>query len=395
MKPEKRIIAAAALACAAVLSAQQEGELVRSYIRNFIRSSLAIKIDVLKEAGRYEKAGMGPLFHMGVRFTLENAQYLQSDVQLRDVAAISVQGIRREGYVEALPDLWSLFQIFKEPYVRIPIIEAMGDLAAGNSQAVLNLNTFLYNQNSVRQAGVDPDFQQLEACVRALGRLGSATSYSVLFDTYAAGYSDSITRAALDAMAALQGDYKGYLIEVIRKNSSIERMAALKAAMENSGFSEAEKAEVAESALDMSLSYVSTNSVDMQIIRDIRARSIRELTQRNWSRASALAIRAFNLASSEYGRGIGTKAALLESIALLGAVRTSEAAQTLTLQLQLLNAERDAGAKPDEDFVLAVIRNLGDLGDMVAFDHLLFVSYLDYPESIKSAAREALKKLRL
>jgi hypothetical protein len=262
-------------------------------------------------------------------------------------------------------------------------------------ERILNLNTFLYNQNTIRQAGATPDYQVLDACVQALGKLGSGNSFSVLFTTYTTGYSDLITKHSLEAMGALKGDYKGYLIEVIRKNSSIDKAAALKAAMENAKFTDADKAEVAESALDTALTYLSNNQTDMQIIRDARYRAVRELTARSWSRASALAVKNFNLAYTEYLRGIGNKGALLEAIALLGVMRTSEAALALTLQLQLMNGETDAGKVPDEQIALAVISNLGILGDKQAFEHLLFVSYLAYPETIKSAARDALKKLNL
>jgi len=399
MKGARMRIKAAALAAliasAAAAFAQEADDLVRSYQRNFVRSSLSIKIDVLRQAADYKDADMGPLYRMGVRFALDNAQYLQSDVQLRDVAALSVAGLRRNGTVDAVPDLWALFQVFKEPYVRVPVLEALGDLAAGNSQASHNLNTFLYNQNAMRRAGTMPDFQVIEACVLALGKLGSATSYSVLFSTYATGYSESITRKSLEAMSRIQGDYKGYLVEVIREDSTIERSAALKAAIENPAFSDADKAEVAESALDMALTYTSSNAVDLQIVKEIRSRAMRELGARGWSKASSLAVRAFNQANAEYARGTGTKAAVLEAISLLGSMRTTEAAEALTLQLQLLNAKEDAGDALDEQMTIAVINNLGALGDKVAFEHLLFVGYLGYPETIKVAAREALKKLKL
>ena len=81
--------------------------------------------------------------------------------------------------------------------------------------------------------------------------------------------------------------------------------------------------------------------------------------------------------------------------AIPATMKTTEAAQTLTLHLQFINAETDSGKAPDEQITLAVIDNLGKLGDKTAFDHLLFVSYLPYSATIKAAARDALKKLRL
>jgi hypothetical protein len=36
---------------------------------------------------------------------------------------------------------------------------------------------------------------------------------------------------------------------------------------------------------------------------------------------------------------------------------------------------------------------LGDLGDKTAFDYLLYVGYLSYPETVKKASRDALARL--
>ena len=37
---------------------------------------------------------------------------------------------------------------------------------------------------------------------------------------------------------------------------------------------------------------------------------------------------------------------------------------------------------------------IGIIGDAIAFDHLLYSGYLDYPASVKRAAREALNNLK-
>ena len=44
--------------------------------------------------------------------------------------------------------------------------------------------------------------------------------------------------------------------------------------------------------------------------------------------------------------------------------------------------------------MLALIQALGDLGDKTAFDYLLYVGYLEYPESVKKASRDALARLQ-
>ena len=72
---------------------------------------------------------------------------------------------------------------------------------------------------------------------------------------------------------------------------------------------------------------------------------------------------------------------------------THEAAVRLALYLDILNSDVENGKKVEDNIVLAVIRSLGELGDNVAFDYLLYAGYLDYSDSIKKAARESLNRL--
>ncbi len=73
---------------------------------------------------------------------------------------------------------------------------------------------------------------------------------------------------------------------------------------------------------------------------------------------------------------------------------TSAAAQTLSIYLGLLNSETEQTGTYNEQIMLAVIKSLGDLGDKTAFDYLLYVGYLNYPETIISASRDALARLK-
>jgi hypothetical protein len=48
----------------------------------------------------------------------------------------------------------------------------------------------------------------------------------------------------------------------------------------------------------------------------------------------------------------------------------------------------------DFEITLATIQSLGLIGDRIAFDHLLQVSFLPYPENIQAAARDAINNLK-
>lgn len=60
----------------------------------------------------------------------------------------------------------------------------------------------------------------------------------------------------------------------------------------------------------------------------------------------------------------------------------------------LLNSYSEKGKSGDGQIILAVIVNLGGLGDKIAFDDLMYVGYLNYTSQIKKAARKSLENLK-
>ena len=71
-----------------------------------------------------------------------------------------------------------------------------------------------------------------------------------------------------------------------------------------------------------------------------------------------------------------------------------DAVNTLTAYLEEKKKKKENETDVSSAIVLSVIKTLGAIGDKSAFDSLLAVTYLDYDESILSAARKALSGLR-
>lgn len=385
-----------AIACLSLLGlgafAQDASELIETYRRNFARSSLGTKYELLKEASAYP--GLGPLYDTALQFVLNNASLLSQDVLVRDITILAVGQIRKEGYAQASENLWSLFRVFNENTVRVPILQTLGSVAKGNAKIIAELNQFLDAQIALFRSSVAPDAAVLSAAVEAIGQLGDPASFPYLFAVYTAGVSKSVTDTAASAMARLGGDYSAFLAEVVRKNPPAEKVAALEAGLRGEALSPDKRAELAEVALSVGVSYQSPSPADQGAVVSLRAIAARELTARQWQRASPLAVKHFYDFQIQYNRGQVSKFNFLESIALLGAMGSGEAAQALSLYLQLINTETEQGKSFDEQIALAVVNNLGALGDKAAFDYLLYVGYLQYPETVKRAARDALQKLR-
>jgi len=175
---------------------------------------------------------------------------------------------------------------------------------------------------------------------------------------------------------------------VIRNNSFPEKAAAFRIGAYNEKLKPAERAALALTALEVSLD--AFGSVEAALRYD----AITVLTRLKWSPASSLAIRNFYRVQTDYANGAAQRERLLEAIACLGVMGSAEAAHALTLQLGFTNSQTERTGEYDEAVILAIISALGELGDKSAFDHLLYISYLNYPDRIQASAREALNQLK-
>lgn len=110
--------------------------------------------------------------------------------------------------------------------------------------------------------------------------------------------------------------------------------------------------------------------------------------------AAPLLIEHLDMTIGEFDKGLVDTNHLLDAIGTLGATGTHDAAVRLTQYLVLINSYTEKGKAYDEKIVTTILTALGDLGDKVAFDDLMYTQYLNYPAAVKKAARASLDKLK-
>ena len=399
------------------LSAQ---ELIRiSYERNFIRASLAAKTGILMDASTDERSRefIGDLYEFALQFALTNGEYLREDPDMITLVGTASRGAAVSGNAESAKTLWDLFRVYTDPYSRVEILMALGRLGMGNPQVIANLNLFLDEQNSIYRRGggaqsfagfegfsgsAPIDYSIISACVAALAAFGDESSFPFLFSAMTAGYSQAITDETRRALESLNGNYYEYLVDIIRKNPFPEKTAAFRMGVYNNKLSLPERGGLALLALDVSLNALPSASAESSITAgnfstaesSLRYEAVIALTRMRWTPAASLAIRNFYQVRTDYGLGIASRERLLEAISCLGVMGSSDAAQALALHLGYFNSDTERTGEFDEELILAMINALGDLGDKSAFDNLLYVHYLNYPDRIEAAAREALNRLK-
>jgi HEAT repeat protein len=376
------------------LWAQNPQDMLRSFTRNFAIASLDVKMQIIQDAGNNGSPELGPLYRQAVDYVLDNFTLIDTDQRFRQLAILAMDYMEAVGYVEGRYSVQKLFGSDDDTGVRIGCLEALGTLARGDEEVIEYLNVWLGNQNTLFQSGKVPDIYVISAAVRSLGRLGDQSSFPVLFTTMILGYTEDINRAAREALFGLSGDLKENMIGILKDSEVAEKKLALQISLETDRLDDQQKGEIAEFAMDVGLHTAAVDNPSRQIARDIRYLAAAALTQRKWSNATDLAVEHFDTVLLEYDRGLTDKRRVVEAVDCLGAMGTHEAAVRLTQYLVLLNSYTERLQEFDNAIVLAVVKNLGRLGDKTAFDDLLYTQYLSYSSEIKKAAKDALENLR-
>jgi hypothetical protein len=375
------------------LCSEESNPVLSAMQKNFARGSLSTKIQVLQSSEEYSDVNMGPLYGQALEFIVDNSKNLASDIAAREltILAVRLSGINK--YDDSAYVLWQLFNIYDDNQVQVEILNALGNINS-DAMVIVDLNKWLKLQNESFRSGLVVSLQVVAEAVVTLGELGDSSSFPIVFSTASAKYSDDISYKANLALKNLEGSYSQSLVEVIKSSVPQDKISALNLAAQDSEMSIEEKGSLLKTALKIGLDIKVGNTQDEKYLRELREKSIRQLSMLKWADASDLVIQHFNQVNVEYERGISPKSSVLETIACLGAMGTHEAAERLTLYLEFMNSYMENGQTTDMQISLAVMNNIGIIGDNIAFDDLLYSGYLDYPVSVKSAAREALNNLK-
>ncbi len=361
--------------------------------KNFARGSLSTKIQVLQDSDDYPDVDMDALYGQALQFILDNSVNLDSDVVARELTILAVRLSGLNGYNESSSVMWKLFNIYEDEQVRIEILSALSSLAP-DPWVIDSLNNWLKQQNDKFNSNKHVSTKVISEAVVTLGLLGDSSSFPVVFSVSSTNYSEDITYKANQALKKLNGSYSLSLEKVIQSSSPKDKNLAFKLAVADDEMQIEEKGNLFKIALDIGLHAENDNAEGQEQLQELRSSAIRQLSLLKWADASDLIIEHFNKIINEYESGESLKSSVLETIICLGSVGTHEAAERLTQYLGSMNTNLENGQTIDSDISLAVINSIGLIGDNVAFDDLLYSGYLDYPDTVKKAAREALNNLK-
>ncbi len=373
---------------------QNTDAMLTAFMKSFARGSLSTKIQVLQDSSKISGRDMCPLYLQASRFVVDNYRTLQDDSAARELSLLTVRLAGLKNCSKTADYLWKLFSETENRQLKIEIISALGGMDV-SPDIVAELNRWLEKENDKMRKGEAVDESLVLEMLASLGNIGDKSSFRAVFSTGAIRYSDEITERAVEALKKLKVDYAQSLEDILKHGRIQEKVAVVDLVKSDSEMDEETKGRIFQTALEEALkSYKDLSESDAKELRELRLDTVKELSGLHWSAASALAVENFNRTLEDVNNGLLSSGSLIDAINFLGSVGTHEAAVRLSSYLEVLNSQKERGQPVNTQVVISVINNLNLLGDKSSFDNLLYAGYLDYPSSVKQAAREALNNLK-
>lgn len=372
-------------------------ENAKSSTIKFIKGNISDKTAAVREASDSEAAWISS---QAINFCLENKALLGSDRELDGLAVAAVlsfspDNVKIDGDEAAeklISDFISLFVKFnKSNTVQIAVISkivALKDsIPAEAFTAVLN--------EYVRTADIKAtDSGVFKASLNALETIGNNESFTILYGLLNDAKYNSYRKEIESATVALIPAAMDEVLAMISGADKKKTASIFELSQKNTKISSKNLCEISEKVLIETILLTENSSVVSTADTEIQLAALKILSDNKWTRASDTVLKYFERSKTMYEKNNLNEEDFITIVSSLKNIAPLNAVSPLISYLEELNGLTEDGKQVSSDLVLALINTLGAIGDKAAFDSLLAVTYLNYEESVLTAAREALSGLR-
>lgn len=364
----------------------------------FLKGSLAEKTKVVREATVTEGKW---ITQNALKFINENKNILINDRDFEGFTVATVLSIQNE-YVTNLNEeeknilINQLSQFFVDfdysDTVQISILSKVSAL-----KDCLSIKPFvnIINEYISDLKNKSSKTNVINVVLDSLNQIGDNNSfkilYNCLFEKQLSQYYPQIESVVVNLIPISMNEV---LQLVYCKNFvHIEKIFTL--INKNDKISQKSLSEIAENVLNESILLLENSTNDNEdAITKIQMDCVKILESNNWTKASKSLINYFGCVKELYNSSKISEVDFINVIKALESIAPLDAIKPLTNYLVELNSRVEQNQEYSEQIALAVVNTLGAIGDKAAFDSLLSVTYLTYPESVLAAARNALAKLK-
>ena len=379
------------IVCIAVgitLAAHIFAQLATEAQKQFIKGNLSEKTASIREA---TGADAPLLSQAGLDFAVLNKPLLGNDRELSALAAASVFASPVASLTQKQADslsekLTQLFALYDDETVRIAVLEKLVPISSQypSPKAVSLINDYLQTTKAENET--------TKAAISAAGAMGDSKTFDLIYGAWKNGRWASLKTETELALIDLSERSIADAVRAIFAATIHETYDFFTLLTNSEKKSPNFKAEIAENALSKAIYTTEDLSGSMNDTIGLQMDAVKVISENHWVRASQLVIRYFSLAREEYEANVLKEDKFTDVILCMS--QLADTAQTLSAYLADLNRNVEKNNMPAKPVVLAVISALGALGDKSAFDNLLYVTYLSYPQEVIAAARNALAKLK-
>ncbi|MDY5917219.1 MAG: hypothetical protein SPJ55_02265 [Treponema sp.] len=363
----------------------------------FIKGNISEKTSAVREASGAESI---LLALKAIDFSLENKDLLGNDRELEGLAVAAILSISPD-YIKNANDsqksiivsqFINLFNKFSTSNtVAIATLTKYSSLYEylQDRQFVETLNFFLKSQEIKKT-----DESVMTSVFNTLQLIGNSETFLILYDIFDDKNYAHLKNEIENTLVSLSFISQNEIIGLLETADIKDLSQIFKIIKKNSKISKNYVCDVSEKVISKSILLLGSSSFVSQEDILVQLEALNNLSDNKWTRASLVAVSYFQFAKKIYNQNLMTEAQFESVINCLSNVSPVDAVNPLTAYLEELNRQKENETDVSSAIVLSVIKTLGAIGDKSAFDSLLAVTYLDYDESILSAARKALSGLR-
>ena len=360
----------------------------KSSIKKFIKGNISEKTAAVKEASDSE---IDWISNEAINFCLNNKELLGTDRELDALAVAAILSISHpdEKIISQLNELFILYD--KSSNVQIAVLNKA--VALKDTISVSEITNTLNNYIKTAVPG-SLDSGVFKTILAALCEIGDSESFTILYklsnDKQFSAYNSDIENTVVELIPTAMDE-----VSAMIKGADIKKITSVFALVQkNSKISKKNLCEFSEKVLNETILLTENSSGDSAGNIEVQLNALSILDSNKWTRASSLALSYFESSRKLFEKGSMNENQFKTVITSLRNIAPLDAVQPLIAYLEELNGRKEAEASVPADIALSVINTLGAIGDKAAFDSLLAVTYLDYEESVLTAAREALSGLR-
>lgn len=363
----------------------------------FIKGNISEKTSAVREASGAESI---LLALKAIDFSLENKDLLGNDRELEGLAVAAILSISPD-YIKNANDsqksiivsqFINLFNKFSTSNtVAIATLTKYSSLYEylQDRQFVETLNFFLKSQEIKKT-----DESVMKSVFNTLQLIGNSETFLILYDIFDDKNYAHLKNEIENTLVSLSFISQNEIIGLLETADIKDLSQIFKIIKKNSKISKNYVCDVSEKVISKSILLLGSSSFVSQEDILVQLEALNNLSDNKWTRASLVAVSYFQFAKKIYNQNLMTETQFESVINCLSNVSPVDAVIPLTAYLEELNRQKENETDVSSAIVMSVIKTLGAIGDKSAFDSLLAVTYLDYDESILSAARKALSGLR-